>query len=93
MEGDLSNEWTDELKLDFLKTFLPTVDAIFTDSSRSGFHAKYHEWCERHKIASSNSHGGYSFFGKLDDLICESGNPDDAWNTYELTENGREMLK
>jgi len=89
----LEAEWTDELKLDFLRTFLPNADAGFSDSSRSGFHEKYSKWCQRHGIKSSNKHGGYSFYGKLDDLIWDDSHPDDAWCEFKLTEKGLALLK
>lgn len=93
MERRSSNEWTDELKLDFLRTFFPNTDARCSDSLRSGFDAKYREWCQRHRIEPSNEHGGFSFYGKLDDLMFDCSHPDDSWNEFVLTEKGRALLK
>lgn len=86
-------EWTDEVILDFLRTFLPNADAAFSDSSRSGFRVEYLEWCKRQCIKPNNEHGGYSFYGTLDDLIWNCGHPDDAWNIFKLTEKGWALLK
>ena len=88
-----SNEWTEQLKLDFLRTFFADDNSILSDSSRSGFHQKYSTWCQNHGISSSNERGGYSFYGKLEDLMWNCSPPDDAWNTYELTDKGRDLLK
>jgi hypothetical protein len=93
MDSRSSNEWTDELKLDFLRTFLPNAGASFSDSGRSGFDAKYREWCQHHGIKPFNELGGYSFYRKLDDLICDCGHPDDSWNTFQLTDKGVALLK
>lgn len=88
----LDKEWTDELKLDFLRTFLPDPDSSFSTSSYSHFDAKYREWCERHDKRSDNKSGGYSFYGVLDDLIYDDAHGDDAWNVFRLTENGKAFL-
>jgi hypothetical protein len=89
---DLDKEWTDELKLDFLRTFLPDPDSTFSTSSYSHFDAKYKEWCRHHDKKSGNKSGGYSFFGVLDDLIYDDAHGDDPWNNFQLTDKGRAFI-
>ena len=89
----MAQEWTDALKLDFLRTFFRDADASFSNSPRSGLNAKYEEWCRKHGIESGNAHGGYSFYGKLDDVIFEYSDPDVISCTFYLTERGKELMK
>ena len=92
-DDDPANEWTDDVKLDFLRTFFPHADYTLTDSIASGFPEKYPAWCRKHGIPDSNERGGYSFHGKLDDVMSDFTEPEHMWSHYELTDKGRELLK